>query len=88
MGVHQSPYATTRMFAIGLECIKGNRLDTNNIWAWEYIKLNLPGMATYDPSQPWVSKRTSGGSLAPDTYVFVDNGRQTGPTEELCDRAT
>ena len=88
MGVRQSPYATTRMCAIGLECIKGNRLDRNNVWAWEYIDLNLPGMAKYDPSQPWVSKRTTNGSLAPDTYVFVDDGRQTGPTEGLCDRAT
>jgi len=33
MGVRQSPYATTRMCAIALECIKGNRAAADNVWA-------------------------------------------------------
>ena len=52
MGVHQSPYATCRMCAIGLECIKGNRGDPKNAWAWECVKLNLPSQSDYDPAEP------------------------------------
>ena len=88
MGVRQSPYATTRMCSIGMECIKGNPKDSSNIWAWDHIKLNLPGQDDYEASQPWVSKRTIDGFIAPDNYVFVDDGRQTATTKFSCDRAT
>ena len=88
MGVRQSPYATTRMYAISLEVIKGNRLDPNNPFAWDYIKLNLPGSDNYDPSEPWVSKRTKMDKLPPDCYVFVDDGRVLGRTANECEKAT
>ena len=87
MGVRQFPYVTTRMCAIGLDYIKGNRADPTYVWAWHYVDLNLLGQSTYDPAQPWVCKRTISGAIAPDNYVFVDDGRQTTSSEDTCDRA-
>ena len=52
MGLRPSPYATTRMFGIGMESITGNRRDKNNVFAWDYVRLNLPGDKLYDPAQP------------------------------------
>ena len=88
MGVRQSPFATTRMFSLSLELIFGNPRDPNNIFGWHKIELNLPGHANYNPSEPWVSKRTISGELAPDAFTFVDDIRIAGRTEEICDLAT
>ena len=88
MGLRQSPYATTRLFAIGMEAIFGNRLDKNNVFSWEYIKLNLPGSQDYSPAEPWVSKRTSNGKIPPDAFTFVDDIRTVGRSEKICDNAT
>lgn len=88
MGVRQSPFATTRMYAMSLEIIKGNRSDPENPYGWEAIQLNLPSSENYDPSQPWVSKRTKDGHLAPDCFVFVDDGRILGRTQSVCNKCT
>ena len=88
MGVRQSSIATTRMCSIGLESIKGNRRDPNNIWSWERVEFNLPGQSNYNPSQPLVSKRIITNALAADTYIFVDDSRQTGHIKDVCDKAT
>ena len=88
MGVRQSPYATTRMYAISLEIIKGNRRDPTNPFAWASIRLNLPSSPDYDPSAPWVSKRTTSGQLPSDCFVFVDDGRVLDRTRGGCNRAT
>ena len=86
--LRQSPFATTRMFGIGAECMFGNRRDKTNVFAWKYVKLNLPGSDGYDPSEPWVSKRTEDGKIPPDAFTFVDDIRVVGRTEEICDAAT
>ena len=88
MGVCQSPFATTRMYAISLEVIKGNRRDKSNPFAWDKVVLNLPADPDYDPSQPWVSKRTVDDKLPPDCFVFVDDGRVLGRTSKECNEAT
>lgn len=88
MGVRQSPIATTRMFAIGMESIFGNRRDPKNTFAWDHVRLNLPGSKSYEPSEPWVSKRTKLNEIPPDEFTFVDDIRATGRTESVCDRAT
>ena len=88
MGVRQSPYATTRMYAISLEIIKVNRRDHANPFNWDYVELNLPSSESYDPSQPWVSKRTKDGNLSSDCFVFVDDGRVLGRTQKTCNNST
>ena len=43
----------------------------------------FPGTPTYDCCQPWVYKESSDGSITADLFVYVDNGRPIGPTEEV-----
>jgi hypothetical protein len=51
--------------------------------------LNLPGSQDYDPRLPWVSKiRVADGKIAPDIFIYVDDARVTGPSEEDCWKAT
>ena len=88
MGLRPSPYATTRMFGIGMESIFGNRRDESNTFAWDYIRLNLPSYANYKPSEPWVSKRTKDHQIPPDAFTFVDDIRVVGRAENICDDAT
>ena len=88
MGLRQSPYATTRIFAIGMESIFGNRLDKNNIFGWSQVLLNFPGSDKYNPSLPWVSKRTADFEIPPDDFTFVDDICVVGSTESKCYIAT
>ena len=53
------------------------------------MRLNLPGSKDYDPKHPWVSKiRLTDGKIAADLFVYVDDARIRGPTEEECWAAT
>ena len=86
MGVRQSPYATTRMYAISLEIIRGDPRDSTNPFAWATVRLNLPSSPEYTPSEPWVSKRTVDGHLPADCFVFVDDGRVLDRTRGVVTR--
>ena len=71
------------------EVIGGDRLDPSNVFRWDYVRLNLPGSETYDPSLPWVSKvRRSDGKIAADRTIFVDDVRPVGNTKQECQQAT
>jgi len=56
--------------------------DSENIYAQDYVELNLPGSPTYQPGQPWVSKHTHEGTIAPDLYDYVDDLRNMASTQE------
>ena len=45
---------------------------------------NLPGTRGYIPVLPWVMKVCVSGHLAYDVYMYVDDGRVTGYSRELC----
>ena len=50
--------------------------------------MNLPGSADYDPRLPWVSKvRMCDSLIACDVFIYVDDLRITGMTEEEAWRA-
>ena len=42
----------------------------------------MPGTKDYDPSLPWLSKMRSDNIIACDFFIYVDDVRITGPTEE------
>lgn len=49
------------------------------------VRLNLPGHENYDPWLPWVSKiRKEDGHVASDFWTYIDDLRNTGPTEKEC----
>ena len=62
--------------------VRGNRKEPSNPFRSSHIRLNLPGSKHYDPVLPWVSKVRSDGSLACEFYIYVDDVRVTGSSEE------
>ena len=82
MGFRSSPYNSVKMYHIVEEVIRGDRRDSSNAFQWEYVKLNLPGTRSYDPSLPWITKRRNDGTLASDLVDFVDDERIVGHGSE------
>jgi hypothetical protein len=51
----------------------------------EFGKPILPGMQSYNPALPWVSKiRLTDGTIAGDLFVYVNDARITGATKGDC----
>ena len=89
MGLKSSPYQAVQAMMVAKDVIRGDRHDPSNVFRWDSVRLNLPGSASYDPGLPWVSKvRLSDGKIAADLFVYVDDARITGASEEECIDAT
>jgi hypothetical protein len=88
MGLKSSPYISIKGTHIAEDLVFGNRLNPYNPFRSEYVLLNLPGMMTYDPFQPWVSRRRQGGGMAAGVVQFVDDLCPVGPSAEECWSAT
>jgi hypothetical protein len=88
MGLKSSPYQSVQGMLVVKEVILGDRLDPENVFRWDHIRMNLPGSKTYDPSLPWVSKvRLSDGRIAADLFIYVDDVRLTGSSSKECRQA-
>jgi hypothetical protein len=71
------------------EVILGDRMDSQNSFRFDEVVVNLPGMPSYQPGLPWVSKlRWSDQQIACDLFVYVDDARVIGPDELDCWKAT
>ena len=101
MGFVGSPYCAVRMSLIAQEVVRGDRHDTRlapavpgrpptemNPFQWETVHLNLPGEPGYDPRVSRITKRRKDGKIACDLFTFVDDGRPTGPSQELAWQAS
>jgi hypothetical protein len=85
MGLRPSPYCAVQIMAWLDETVFGDHLDQDNMFRWDVVELNLPGMPSYSPSKSWVyKKRSSGGIIAADVLTYIDDARPTGPSEEEC----
>jgi hypothetical protein len=85
MGLLSSPWGTIRLFAWGMEIIKGDRFDKSNPFHWSTVKLNCPGTESYDPSLPRVYKWSDVYmAIAGDAKTFVDDLRSIGISESHC----
>ena len=82
MGLTTSPYQATQNAQRVKRIIFGDKLDPKNVFGWVDVRLNLPGDTDYDPSVPWISKIRSDGVIAADVHPYVDDLRETAPTEE------
>jgi hypothetical protein len=83
MGLRSSPYQCVQAMGIAEEVIRGDPANATNVFRWDRVELNLPGSEAYDPSRPWVAKyRSEDGHLASDLFIFVDDLRPTGPSQE------
>jgi hypothetical protein len=82
MGLKPSPYQACQGGLQAKEIALGHPKDDNNVFRWERVVLNLPGNLDYDPSKPWVYKIRKDGKIAADIHGYVDDNRETAPTEE------
>jgi hypothetical protein len=89
MGLKSSPYQVVQAILVAKEVIRGDRRRKTNAFRWDEVRLNLPGSKDYDTRLPWVSKiRLDDGKIAADVFIYVDDARVTGPSEEECWKAT
>jgi hypothetical protein len=87
MGFKPSPFVTTQTFGWGEEIIVGDISDPSNPFAWDTVKLNLPGTEEYDPSMPWVYRWNSvEEKMASFFGTYIDDIRGGGPSELDCHR--
>ena len=86
MGFKNSPYVATQGMAVAEEVMLGEPGDNENVFRWDTLVLNLPGMKEYDPSKAWVAKiRYDDGRVACDVFIYVDDLRTVGPTRDESD---
>jgi hypothetical protein len=89
MGLKSSPYQAVQAILVGKEIVRGDQKDPKNAFRWDDVRFNLPGLKNYDPKYPWVLKiQLTDGKIAADLFVYIDDARITGPTEEECWAAT
>jgi hypothetical protein len=78
MGLTDSPYRSCQMMTCVKETAFGDRHAQSNPFRWDRVVLNLPYTPEYDSSMPWVYKARRDGSIASDTFVYVDDVKGTG----------
>ncbi|KAL7570891.1 hypothetical protein ACA910_018952 [Epithemia clementina (nom. ined.)] len=82
MGLTTSPYQATQAAQRIKQLALGCRLDPQNVFRWHKVILNLPGDKTYNPSLAWVRRVCKDGTLVADVHPYVDDLRETAPTEQ------
>lgn len=84
MGLRDSPFRSIQQLIRLKIAAYGDRRDKTNPFHWEKVIFNLPGTPGYRPGLPWVMKVRFDGHLACEVYVYVDDGRATGHSREIC----
>ena len=84
MGLTDPPYHACQAVTWAKCIAMGDRLDSNNNFAWEKVVLNLSGTEEYDCQSSWVFKKRVDGLLDSDLSIYVEDGRPIGPTHNLC----
>jgi hypothetical protein len=83
MGLRDSPYCSLQwQVRLKLKVYGDRRLRTNH-FHWDRVVMNLLGSTGYRADLPWVMKVRWDGKLAAEMFVYVDDGRPTGPMEFL-----
>lgn len=84
MGLRPSPYICVKGMLLAKEFIMGDPKDELNIFCYDHVLFNLPGMESFDSAKPWVSKRRADGTIAADVVGFVDDLRPIASSEGEC----
>jgi len=84
MGLTNSPYVVVKGTHLADESALGDRQDPKNPFRWSHVRLNLPGMESYNPQLPWVSRLRPDGSLAAGVPRYVDDLRPLGDLLDDC----
>jgi len=85
MGLKPSPYCTIKGLLLAFELIQGDRRDSQNIFHWSDIVLNLPGKVDYDSTQLrlWKYNPCTQG-MAAACLSYVDDLRPVGLSSDVC----
>jgi hypothetical protein len=78
MGLKPSPYQTGQAMLFAEDVIRGCRFQEKNIFRWKRVVRNLPGLADYDPSLPWIYKERATGDPAAEFALYCDDNRAAG----------
>ncbi|KAL7579129.1 hypothetical protein ACA910_019156 [Epithemia clementina (nom. ined.)] len=81
MGLSPSPYQATQTAQRVKWLALGSPLDETNVFHWERVVLHLPGNSDYTPVKPWVYRVCQDGNMAADVHPYVDDMRETAPSE-------
>jgi hypothetical protein len=84
MGFTASPFCAAQGMMHAEEFVKGDPSSPSNTFRYDSVVLNLPGQRNYRPHLPWVFKSHLDGAIACDLFIYVDDSRTTGPSEEEC----
>jgi hypothetical protein len=83
MGCKPSPFYAVRFYYWAEEFARGHHGDPKNYMRWDFIKMNLPGDPSYNPTKPRVMKwDDSLQKIAGDIVGFVDDLRASGYSME------
>ena len=82
MGQSPSPFNTVKQTQRLKQVMLGNPQDSENVFRWDSVKINLPGTIDYKPGVPWIAKFRRDGKIAADAHDYVDDLRGTAPTAE------
>lgn len=82
MGAKPSPYQSIKVMLWAEDFARDIRKSGSDPFRLAYVKLNLPGSRDYDPTLPWIAKMKADGSLATEFFIYVDDVRVTGGSEE------
>jgi hypothetical protein len=85
MGLRPSPFRAVQIIPWLDDTFFEGHLDQYNVFCWDVVKLNLPGMPSYFPSKHWVYKKRSGdGIIEADEVTYINDARPTRPSKEEC----
>lgn len=74
MGFDTSSYIVTKYMLVVEIVTKGSHFNPSNVYRWLAVKLNLPGMNSYDSTLSWVLKLRKDGSIAVDILIYIGDG--------------
>ena len=83
MGLRPSPYNSVQDALRAKHFIMGDPKEVKNPFAWEHIKLNVPGSKEYGPRLHWVMKVRKDGNLASGVSQYIDDLRAMASTKYL-----
>jgi hypothetical protein len=66
------------------DMILGDLKDTENVYHWAMVRLNLPGSELYEPRKARVATFRPYGRVAAYFFIYMDDFRPTGPDDEAC----
>jgi hypothetical protein len=83
MGLQDSPYRSLQWQVCLKFEVYGDQRCLSNPFHWDRVVFNLSGSKGYRSDLPWVMKLRTDGHLAAEIFVYVDDGRKAGHSQEL-----